>query len=698
MMSSKKVIVQEYCYILKKTIFEPTKKEPFHFFYFLENQIEILLNMKKAKNKIGLRGRDVSKTHFSSGVVDPSSINFSRIVIRFLEGQSLLASDLDTGKSDPICFIWFGSLLSDAPSLEELESNESVKRTKVCPITTDPIWNQDITIPLGNLVNDTKALANMRILIFVRDEDKILLADGKEGANYDELGLVELFMKNIIVEGKQLKSSIVQAASWYSLKKSPGMRRVDGKIKLTVSLIFVETDVPALACQILPEDVDSDAQSTTAAATMPALLKQLQSYHKSKHVRNSSSGFSSDGTGSPGSVRGSGARRPSLDASSVMTSETNNKLPHRTKSASPARKKTSKKKLLSGNSLNILMEDPILESSDDAASEYHTDAYQTDADDDNQPDRRRPKSAPPQVFSAARRYGSTNNDTENVSVHSEFIENFDFHNDDTSDGEYLHGTRSTNNARNVKIPSETEESDTESFFGNRNVKSTEHIVGEASMDDDVVVKKRVVDRVGGRRRESGEHNKYDLASDYTRSRTVPPKSNTVPIERRIPMNIESNDENLEFDSKRKADRSEVNDTSDVYDGNSSSNGLNGSSNVIRLAGDGSEQPRVNINAMMAEAAADDTELNDLYAEGPTLGNLMIPPSGPGDEFLPPDGPDDEFLQPDGPGDQFVPNDGATGTLVTSEGLREKPSSSEGKKALKSIYYFLYKYLISCSSR
>jgi hypothetical protein len=204
-----------------------------------------------------------------------------------------------------------------------------------------------------------------------------------EGIDYDELGFVKLFVKNIIVEGNQLKSSIVQVASWYTLKKSPGMRRVDGKIKLAASLIFVDSDLSSLACQILPEDVDSDAHDTTAPSTMSALLKQLQSYHKSKKVR-SSQGISSDGTSSPASVRRSGSRHQSLDTSSVITSETASKLPHRTKSASPARRKISKKKLvtgISGNSLNILMEDPILESSDDAASEYYTDAYQTDTDE-----------------------------------------------------------------------------------------------------------------------------------------------------------------------------------------------------------------------------------------------------------------------------------------------------------------------------
>ena len=631
--------------------------------------------MKKAKNKIGLRGRDVSKTHFSSGVVDPSQTNFSRIVIRILEGRSLLAADFDTGKSDSICFIWFGSVLSDAPSLEDLELNESVKRTKVYPCTTDPLWNQDITIPLGNLVNDIKALANMRILIFVRDEDRKILADGNEGIDYDELGFVELFVKNIIVEGNQLKSSIVQVASWYTLKKSPGMRRVDGKIKLAASLIFVDSDLSSLACQILPEDVDSDAHDTTAPSTMSALLKQLQSYHKSKKVR-SSQGISSDGTSSPASVRRSGSRHQSLDTSSVITSETASKLPHRTKSASPARRKISKKKLvtgISGNSLNILMEDPILESSDDAASEYYTDAYQTDADE-SRSDRRRPKSAPPQVFSAARRYGSTNNDTENYSIHSEFIDNFDLHHDDTSDGEHLHGNR-VNDPRNFKYPnSGTEESDSESYFGSKYEKSFKPKHEEEEEDaagNFVVAKKQVVDRVGGRRRESGEYNKYDLPSDYARQRSVPPTSHKPLDERRPERDFGIEQENLEID------RGGENSNNSLHDGKVSNARKLDEEEV--LAQDRYQPITHTIMAEAAEAGATErNELDGLYPEGRTLGTLKMPFNDPGDEFLPPHGPGDEFLPPDGPGDQFIPMDSPENKLPAPEQLKEKLPPSDGK--------------------
>ena len=59
-----------------------------------------------------LKTRDVDKSHFSSGSIPPelkSIISTTRCVVKILSASNLLASDADTGKSDPTCFIWFGS-------------------------------------------------------------------------------------------------------------------------------------------------------------------------------------------------------------------------------------------------------------------------------------------------------------------------------------------------------------------------------------------------------------------------------------------------------------------------------------------------------------------------------------------------------------------------------------------------------------
>ena len=470
---------------------------------------EYLIAMKSTKNKIALKGRDVNKSHFSSGFVDPVQTSYSRLVVRILEGRSLLASDLDTGKSDPICFVWFGSPDADAPSLEDLQTDSSVLRTKVCPVTTDPIWNNDITFPLDDLIKDLKALADMRILIFVRDEDKDLGPDGKDMISYDELGMLELFVKDFIAEGKPMKSSIVKAASWYSLKKSPGMRRVDGKIKLTLSLIFVDSDLPALSCQILPEDIDSEAENANAATTMPALLKQLKSYHKSKansSIRNSG-GFSSDGAGSPGSVKAS------LDGSSIATGDISKPPPHRIRSASPARPARRKKSVINGSSLNILLEDPILESSDDAASEYLTET------DDDRNITTRPHSAPPRVTN---RYGRAAENLDNISITTDAVDNLDineeelqFFNDESS----LRGNRKDGivNKFPRKAPSNLSDTDTDADL--ENGLNNEEIEKENNASSRRG-SRTVVDRVGSDRRRDGRLNKYELNDDYRRDRII----------------------------------------------------------------------------------------------------------------------------------------------------------------------------------
>jgi hypothetical protein len=60
------------------------------------------------KNKTLLKVRPVAKDHFSSGKVKAPGSDLTRCVVRVFDGESLLASDAETGKSDPVCFIWVG--------------------------------------------------------------------------------------------------------------------------------------------------------------------------------------------------------------------------------------------------------------------------------------------------------------------------------------------------------------------------------------------------------------------------------------------------------------------------------------------------------------------------------------------------------------------------------------------------------------
>mmetsp|Transcript_5595 Transcript_5595/g.9183 ORF Transcript_5595/g.9183 Transcript_5595/m.9183 type:complete len:687 (-) Transcript_5595:185-2245(-) len=265
-----------------------------------------------AYGKKGLKVRDVDKDHFSSGVKDEPT--FSRLVIRFLEGKSLLASDIETGKSDPVAFVWVGSN-EDTPDLSSAEEAESgILKTRVCPTTVDPIWNEDVIFPMD--VSEIDQLLDLKCLIYVRDED--IEEDGS--TSYDELGMVEFSMKHLITKGKAMKNSIVESARWYSLKKSPGMRKVDGTVKLTISLMFGSEDN-----EVIEQQVDMPAlnggHSTNFTRTSMAQLNSI-AQKVQRHFVNPLGSGGKDGMGKDPRLRLSlsGLPRPSSAASARSTS------------------------------------------------------------------------------------------------------------------------------------------------------------------------------------------------------------------------------------------------------------------------------------------------------------------------------------------------------------------------------------------
>ena len=83
----------------------------------------------------------------------------------------------------------------------------------------------------------------MKCIIYVRDED--INEDGS--TSYDELGMLEIPFLDIILNGKRMQgNSFVLSAAWYSLKKSPGMRKAEGDIKMCCSLVFGTNDTTKL--------------------------------------------------------------------------------------------------------------------------------------------------------------------------------------------------------------------------------------------------------------------------------------------------------------------------------------------------------------------------------------------------------------------------------------------------------------------
>lgn len=221
--------------------------------------------------KRGLKSRDVSKDHFSSGIVldEPK---FSRLIVRFIEGKDLLASDVETGKSDPVAFVWCGPN-NENPILEDADMPESgILRTSVCRTTVNPIWNEDVIFPLD--VTDIKSFLDMKCMVYVRDED---LGEQEGLVTYDELGMLELPFKDIFTKGKALKNSIVVSGTWYTLSKSPGMRKVDGSVKITLTMIFSAEDTETITQQ-LPSVEANPHLTRSSMAHITSVSQRVQKY------------------------------------------------------------------------------------------------------------------------------------------------------------------------------------------------------------------------------------------------------------------------------------------------------------------------------------------------------------------------------------------------------------------------------------
>jgi hypothetical protein len=200
------------------------------------------MSNQKSKKKTGLNVTSVSKDHWSNRGATPK-VGGTRLVVTILNGKGLLASDVLTGKSDPICFVWCGlPIVSTASKIavdefmditdEEECAKIGILRTKVCPTTLEPVWNEDIVFPLA--VDDTYSLTQLRCLIYVRDED---IDDGDNALSYDELGMCEISVKDILMYGKPLRTSIAYVSKQLDLKSSPKMKKsAEGYIKVTSRL------------------------------------------------------------------------------------------------------------------------------------------------------------------------------------------------------------------------------------------------------------------------------------------------------------------------------------------------------------------------------------------------------------------------------------------------------------------------------
>ena len=96
-----------------------------------------------------LKRTRVSDDHYSSRRSSKDAEpNCTRCDITILSAKSLLASDADTGKSDPVCFVALSSL-STTPQWDASDLTESgILMTPVKFSTVDPQWNYRLTFPL----------------------------------------------------------------------------------------------------------------------------------------------------------------------------------------------------------------------------------------------------------------------------------------------------------------------------------------------------------------------------------------------------------------------------------------------------------------------------------------------------------------------------------------------------------------------
>ena len=193
----------------------------------------------------------VSKSHFSFNATrELKTSSHSRLILRIMSGSSLLASDVETGKSDPVCFAWYGP--SDSiPTAQKIIQPGHVRTlpTSICPTTTDPIWNEELVFPIDFSTLSLADLLTFCCYIYVADYDPPVDSGGE--ATYESLGQITIPFVDLIDKGRMMNNSSSLAASSYTLEKTATMRRVDGTIKMAVSLVFGE-DVSFLFPQISP--------------------------------------------------------------------------------------------------------------------------------------------------------------------------------------------------------------------------------------------------------------------------------------------------------------------------------------------------------------------------------------------------------------------------------------------------------------
>ncbi|CAM9288605.1 unnamed protein product [Ectocarpus fasciculatus] len=228
------------------------------------------IDLVRGDHKSALAPSYFSHNHFSSplaGTDDPL-LKRTRVTVKILEGKNLLVSDLLTGTSDPITFLWVSSTES---GYVDLKHDRRVQSTEVRKHTVDPVWDAEFVFPLE--VQSVEDVLSGRINILVRDHDD---ADGD--LHYIDLGRVEVPLETVLTEGNIMAhTQLVQLpARWYPLQRCRGMKKSRGALKLAVGF-FVGSD-----CVLLRDgDNDTLGQSVGTAARFEHHMKRFRGCRRS---------------------------------------------------------------------------------------------------------------------------------------------------------------------------------------------------------------------------------------------------------------------------------------------------------------------------------------------------------------------------------------------------------------------------------
>ena len=184
----------------------------------------------------------------------------TRVMIRLIDGQDLLAASTVSGASSPAAFAWLGYPCSSSLQWDSWEdTTNGIIRSKTVRGTTNPTWNQDLVFPID--VSDLESITSLKISIMVRHDLNSTPTSISHKSAFSNLGILDISLASVLRQAKALQASVVSSSRKYLLDRAPGMSRVAGSIRLTISLQLGRDDCgPLFSLYPDVEDVEGLAR------------------------------------------------------------------------------------------------------------------------------------------------------------------------------------------------------------------------------------------------------------------------------------------------------------------------------------------------------------------------------------------------------------------------------------------------------